>query len=502
MKSPRYTKKITQTNQNQPKPTTNNMDPSTFFPGRQNAMIIVQTAVHIYEFIGRLVDILTRPVYQRDFNWNERKVSNFLLTIMTSGYVQPLLLYEYQDDDEKLEGDKDSEIIDGQHRALSIQAFMTGEPIIDKKGKSIMAYLKHEGHYLFYAKHDTEDNPIKKWEDETGNKPTYFTKEQQKKFRDYKLRLETCNSRLTLERRRSLFDSLQEGVPVRNSDKDKNNMGCAVVNELNTDYPTWESDYKTNYMPLLTSCAVQNRLYCVVRLYAIFVDPTKADKFWTDKEIKDKIANNSLLARGKVGEFKEKMDQVYETMRQLKEKEGKLGAKYTPIQLFALCLGVFNGKSNLVETCASYITAKGKKQKNTAVMENKDRRNWWFDERYRGVEPDVMAYYQETRSFLESSIPNPEPAPKPSRGPRKWGDCTRKNVWHHYFGESEDGNCSFDFCGKELKQKGKWERGHNMPHSKGGSSSDINNLKVICKDCNRKQRAKTDAEFETSQMPV
>ena len=478
------------------------MDPSTFFPGRQNAMIIVQTAVLISDFIGHLVRILTRPVYQRDFNWNERKVSNFLLTIMTSGYVQPLLLYEYGDEDEKIEGN-DSEIIDGQHRALSIQAFMTGEPIIDKKGKSIMAYLKHEGHYLFYAKHDTEDNPIKKWEDETGNKPTYFTKEQQKKFRDYKLRLETCNSRLTLERRRSLFDSLQEGVPVRNSDKDKNNMGCAVVNELNTDYPTWESDYKTNYMPLLTSCAVQNRLYCVVRLYAIFVDPDAGrnkDKFWTDKEIKDKIANNSLLPRGRAGEFKAKMDEVYETMRQLKEL--KPGAKYTPIQLFTLCVGVFNDARNLVEKCASYITVKGKKKKNTAVTENKDTKSWWFDERYRDVESDVMAYYHETRSFLESSAPPPPPPPEPPSGPRKWGACTPKNVWRHYFSEHEEGNCSFDFCNKALTRKGKWERGHDIPHSKGGSSSDMSNLYVVCKDCNRKQGTQTRAEFERSQMHV
>jgi len=481
------------------------MDPSTFFPGRQNAMIIVQSAVLISDFIGHLVRILTRPVYQRDFNWNEHKVSNFLLTIMTSGYVQPLLLYEYGDEDEKIEGN-DSEIIDGQHRALSIQAFMRGEPIIDKKGKSIMAYLKYEGHYLFYAKHDTEENPIKKWEKETDNKATYFTKQQQKKFSDYKLRLETCNSRLTLERRRLLFDSLQEGVPVRNSDKDKNNVRSAVVNELNADYPTWESDYKTNYMPLLTSCAVQNRLYCIVRLYAIFVHPEKADpgdpdNFCTDKEIKDKIANNRFLPRGKAAEFKAKMDQVYETMRQLKERIP--GAKYTPIQLFSLCIGVFTDKPNLVERCASYITVKGKKKKNTAVTENKDTKSWWFDERYRHDQDDVMTYYNETRSFLESSSPIPEPESKPSRGQRKWGDCTRENVWSNYFGENEYGTCAFECCKKPVGRDTKgWERGHNIPHSKGGSSSDVSNLYVVCKDCNRKQGTQTRAEFERSQMPV
>jgi len=319
--------------------------------------------------------------------------------------------------------------------------------------------------------------------------------------------LETVKSRLTLERRRFLFDSLQEGVPVRNSDKDKNNVRSAVVNELNADYPTWDSDYKTNYMPLLTSCAVQNKLYCVLRLYAIFVQPEKADpgdpdNFWTDTEIKNKIANNRFPAKGMVAEFKAKMDQVYETMRQLKARA--LGAKYTPIQLFALCLGVFNGKPNLVDRCAFYITSgKGKKKDNTDVLRNKCHATWWFDDRYRNEENHIMSYYQETRSFLVSSAPlPPAPAPEPPSGPRKWGaSCAPKKVWRHYFGENEEGNCSFDFCNKALKLKGKWERGHDIPHSKGGST-DMSNLYVICKDCNRKQGTQTRAEFERSQMPV
>ena len=478
------------------------MDPTTFFTGKQNAMIIVQTAVAICDFIGHLVRILTRPVYQRDFNWSEHKVSNFLLTIMTSGYVQPLLLYEYDYADEKPEGKK-SEMVDGQHRAESIKAFITGKPITDKKGRSIMAYLKYEGYYLFYEEVADENNHIKKWEKETGNKATYFTIDQRQKFVDYEVRLETCKSRLMLEQRRRLFDSLQEGVPVRNSDKDKNKMECAVVRELNTGYPKWEDDYKANYMPLLTSCAVQNRLYCVVRLYAIFVDPVSGgrneDKFWTDKEIKDKISNNGLLQRGRAGDFKAKMDEVYENMRQLKARIPD--AKYTPIQLFALCVGVFTDRPNLVDRCASYITVKGKKKKNKDVVNNKDTKSWWFDFRYKEVEGDVMAYYHETLSLLESS-PIPEPPSSPSRGQRKWGDCTREKVWRQYVGESENGECSFDFCKKELTRKGKWERGHDIPHSKDGSSSDMSNLNVICKECNRKQGTQTRTEFEISQRPV
>lgn len=191
-------------------------------------------------------------------------------------------------------------------------------------------------------------------------------------------------------------------------------------------------------------------------------------------------------------------------MRQLKEL--KPGAKYTPMQLFALCLGVFNGKPNLVDRCAFYNITSGKGKKkynNTSVVRNKCHETWWFEARLTDVKDDIMAYYQETRSFLESSAPlPPPPAPEPPSGPRKWGACTPKNVWRHYFGEHEEGNCSFDFCNKALTRKGKWERGHDIPHSKGGSSSDMSNLYVVCKDCNRKQGTQTRAEFERSQMHV
>jgi hypothetical protein len=192
-------------------------------------------------------------------------------------------------------------------------------------------------------------------------------------------------------------------------------------------------------------------------------------------------------------------------MRELNERIPD--AKYTPIQLFSLCVGVFTNKPNLVDRCAFYITSgKGKKKdNNTDVLRNKCHATWWFDDRYRNEENHVMAYYQETRSFLESSAPlppPPPPAPEPPSGPRKWGSCTKLKVWRYYFGENEEGKCSFDFCKKELTRKGKWERGHDKPHSQGGSGSDINNLYVVCKDCNRKQGTQTRAEFERSQMPV
>mgnify|MGYP000565969110 FL=1 len=127
------------------------VDPSTFFSGARRSMDIKQSSESIGHFVEKTFDnILTRPTYQRGFNWNEVKVSNFIMTIMMCGYVQPLLLYRYHEDD--VIEDKKFEIIDGQQRAASIKAFMKGEPIIGKKHKQIMAYVKKDGYYMFYNK--------------------------------------------------------------------------------------------------------------------------------------------------------------------------------------------------------------------------------------------------------------------------------------------------------------------------------------------------------------
>jgi len=456
-------------------------------------MDIKQSSESIGHFVEKTFDnILTRPTYQRGFNWNEVKVSNFIMTIMMCGYVQPLLLYRYHEDD--VIEDKKFEIIDGQHRAASIKAFMKGEPIIGKKHKQIMAYVKKDGYYMFYNK----TKHVEEWEKKTGHKATYFTDGQREKFTEYDVNYETCRSRLTLEERRRLFGSLQEGVPVRNSDKLKNNMDCEIVKQLNEDYPSWEKDYITNYLPLLTSNKEQNRLFCVIRLYAIFDNPTNAKIYrdLTDIDIRKKITDLALPSRTRpANEFKNIMDIVYARMAELKETD----TKYTPMQLFALCTEIFENQYNavqLTERCKDFI----EKGKNIDVKANKQTKSLWFDDVDKNIKQHIAgAYYEKCKEFLLTSRSKDISPSSPDR--RKWGKCTREFVWATYNGERERGICYT--CDTEVVRTSLgWERGHNIAHSVGGSSCDIDNLKVICKNCNNKQGTQTFAEFKKSQEPV
>ena len=58
----------------------------------------------------------------------------------------------------------------------------------------------------------------------------------------------------------------------------------------------------------------------------------------------------------------------------------------------------------------------------------------------------------------------------------------RDELWIKYFGTSYNGRCLI--CDKEFKIVDNWEAGHVVPSSKGGSDN-LDNLRPICRDCNR-----------------
>ena len=59
----------------------------------------------------------------------------------------------------------------------------------------------------------------------------------------------------------------------------------------------------------------------------------------------------------------------------------------------------------------------------------------------------------------------------------------RELVWKNNIGEKWKGKCYVAWCDNILTVMSAWHVGHNKPESKGGST-DINNLKPICSECN------------------
>lgn len=59
----------------------------------------------------------------------------------------------------------------------------------------------------------------------------------------------------------------------------------------------------------------------------------------------------------------------------------------------------------------------------------------------------------------------------------------REEVWRRYVGTQYESKCTIVWCTNKMTPFD-YEVGHNIPHSKGGSST-IDNLRPICSRCNK-----------------
>jgi 5-methylcytosine-specific restriction endonuclease McrA len=59
----------------------------------------------------------------------------------------------------------------------------------------------------------------------------------------------------------------------------------------------------------------------------------------------------------------------------------------------------------------------------------------------------------------------------------------REEVWRRYIGTNYETKCTIGWCTNKITPFD-YEVGHNIPHSKGGSST-IENLRPICSRCNK-----------------
>ena len=59
----------------------------------------------------------------------------------------------------------------------------------------------------------------------------------------------------------------------------------------------------------------------------------------------------------------------------------------------------------------------------------------------------------------------------------------KHNIWIKYIGEKYEGKCGVTWCVNKITPF-TFEAGHNIPYSKGGSTT-IDNLRPICSDCNK-----------------
>ena len=87
-----------------------------------------------------------------------------------------------------------------------------------------------------------------------------------------------------------------------------------------------------------------------------------------------------------------------------------------------------------------------------------------------------------TREFITAPPKRGRTFPKiPSKERSIYPKAVRETVWRKYFGNKMNGKCYV--CGKPIYFTD-FEVGHNKARAKGGTSN-INNLRPICRTCNR-----------------
>ena len=273
------------------------------------------------------------PGYQRLFDWDKKATSRFLLTVLTGGYIPPLLLASLDEEE--------FEILDGQHRNASIRAFRDGTFITNKKGKDVPVYIKTMidgvSTFVFYAKTTATEAFAGKHVN-----TSFFNQIDKETFDAYLVGIQTFVAPMGEVEKRRIFNCLQGGKPVRNSDKDKNEMDSAFVRMLfvGRDY---EQQVVAEYLPSITSKMSQNRVYLLAR-YALLALGAVGAKFVDDTTIKKVLINSGY--DGMIQDHPNKVTMVHTKIQHMLGEVAKVrkhlsGAKLTPHQMFAFCCETF-----------------------------------------------------------------------------------------------------------------------------------------------------------------
>jgi hypothetical protein len=431
----------------------------------------------------------SRPDYQRDLRWEIERHNRLILTIMTCGYIPVIVLYSLQNDDNKKLPSHIYECIDGQHRLNTIIHYQKSEPIqIKNKDCMITWYHSDSDTYVFYY----ENENTKRWENENLDKKVgYMSEEERKDFDEYRIPIEQISCKLSYDNRCKLFESLQQGIQVRNSDLFKNKIEIPLISYIHKDM-RFEAIYHKSITSRLTSTTKQNWLFCVVRMFMIVIDGQSNIDIWvetTDTEIKRKL---NYKVPKIMNITKEQLQIANESVNRFIILLDSLGGiKFTPIQLLALYVYIQR------YGVADESKLKTRLSNGWAGEGTKEKKRMWYQNVYIDKDTTIgisrqMQYYNESLEYLKSDSIITEPL---NVGKRKtFGKKKRKQLWSREFGVSTVGECHT--CKKKINKDEKWHAGHIVSHAKGGSDVDIKNFVVQCCDCNLRCGTKNVFEYE------
>jgi hypothetical protein len=441
--------------------------------------------------------INTRPVYQRRIRWKFNAMNSFVGSVFNCRYIQPILMYKLHPEDltannyKKLNGRYNYEVMDGQHRLYTLAAFCSAKKQrLPHISKEFVVHWVHEvvddngyknKNYIFYE--ETED--VKNWCRETGITPQFLSEEGKEFFVSTNIKVTTITSRLTINERRQEFMSLQNGVPVRNSDLLKNMTDCKFVESF--EY----NDAEILMEKFFSNCSRKASNYWtqwICRCFLLFkrfkhfdtVAPVSDIFLFTDTYIQKIIKTNHTLlnpSETEITEFYDIFNEFIEFLQSLSED-----VIFNPTQIFALFYHLCHENRN-IEILSSHMNIFSK------AGQRKDFKNMWEGKERCNNEMRIK-YLNECIEEL-----NGMELPAIPIDDRPISAKLKEDVWKKCI----NGMCAI--CEDNVITECCFEAGHIKARSFGGQT-EIDNLLPMCMECNRYMGTRNALEYKKDKFPL
>ena len=429
-----------------------------------------------------------RPVYQRHIKWSPKAMNSFIGTIVDNSVVPEVLLYKLHPEDKNEKNrDKESEVMDGQHRLYTIDAFVsaTYQTLPFKKNQFIVHWeyetQDSEGRKkitpVFYKLTPDVDEYCRKKKFGT---PCILDDLERSDFDNYTIHIKTIQKCLTLNERRKIFLSLQNGVKVRNTDLLKNMTDCKLIAFI-------EQNEHLNLMIDVvlehsTKRAYQYSIPWIARMFLEFMhsklNPSKpvSEVFLVgDKIIQNRITINHECFNPTDDHLYEFDDNLREFVEFIQSLNGLIMLNPTHIFVLFYFICIKKIDHGLLRTHMSFWTDDGN-IKDELWDNNADppTRRIYFNEKLE----ELMSITGRASEIDDTPISH----------------ALRKQVWD----KCRNGLCTI-CCTTEITNK-TFHAGHIIARARGGPT-EIGNLLPMCEDCNRRMGTMNALKFQRDVYP-
>ncbi len=429
--------------------------------------------------------ILLRPGYQRSLAWSQDDMNGFIGTIMKNSFVQPIIMYEFQPEDNP--GKYNYEVPDGQHRLFTLNAFKTSAiQTLPHIAKPFIVHLCYEttdekGNPKIERLYYKETDEVKEWHNSTYKKQgaaCFFNDAEKKRFDNFTLLISMIQTKLSYDDRREIFLDLQKGKPVRGSDLLKNQLSCKLMADFD------ENGYQDKMFVTLQFCSRKMTKFWAhwgTRFFLIFIETKKeegkktpAEIFVkTDKEIRKAIDIRALSLKPTAEVFQAFDDRFCLFNQRLQS----FGIKFNPTQLFALFSHFLRDDIDM-DVIASHMpdfAKRGQDKPYASLWESKGN----VDQR--------KDYFNDCLGELEKMT---TVAPAPPKVLPRVKSPLKKRI--KVFEKAKVKECC-DTCGTKITLE-TFEESHDIANVKGGTQ-ELPNLFPLCRPCNREMGKLSIAQY-------